>query len=65
MEHRLEMTIEQMVNALNNQIKFKDYEIERLRKGLLEIFDYECRNNDKSLIVCTAREALWPYQKGQ
>ena len=38
-------------------------EIERLREALLEIFDHECRNSDKSFIACTAREALWPKQK--
>ena len=37
-------------------------EIDRKNMALLDIFDYECRANDKSLIACTARSVLWPVE---
>jgi hypothetical protein len=38
----------------------KSKRIEILEAALLDIFDHECRINSKSLIACTARDALWP-----
>ena len=38
--------------------------IEKLEDALLGIFNYECRTSDKSLVACTARNALWPEKKG-
>lgn len=41
-EHRLEMSPERMINALKNEVRLRDVEIERMRKALEEISDPLC-----------------------
>jgi hypothetical protein len=57
--------LEQQIEGLSSVVQElidedKDKRIELLEAALLDIFDHECRINSKSLIACTARDALWP-----